>query len=85
MDRVKIIYSCLSKFKDATIRIRTEEPDLSGLPDQSLDWEESIYGEVTELLPDDEPQTLGKSVTKISYNDANLHYCRARDRSISSS
>ena len=37
MDRVKRIYSYLSKFKHATIRIRTKEPDLSGLPNQVFD------------------------------------------------
>ena len=34
MDRVKRIYSYLTKFKYATIRIRTEELDLSSLPNQ---------------------------------------------------
>ena len=39
MDRVKRIYSCLANMRHGTIRIRTEEPDLSGLPDQLFDWE----------------------------------------------
>ena len=82
MDRVKRIYSYLSKFKHATIRIRTEEPDLSSLPDQVFDWEESIYGEVTELLPEDAPQPLGKSVTTISYHDANLYHNVITGRSV---
>ena len=34
IDRVKRIYSYLSKFKYATIRIRTKEPNLSSLPNQ---------------------------------------------------
>ena len=55
MDRVKRIYSYLIKFKHATIRIRTEEPDMSGLSGQVFNWEESIYGKVTELLPKDMP------------------------------
>ena len=55
MDRVKRIYSYLSKFKHAIIRIRTKEPDLSGLSNQIFDYEESIYGEVTKLLPKDVP------------------------------
>ena len=82
MDRVKRIYSYLSKFRHATIRIRTEEPDLSGLPDQAFDWEESIYGEVTELLPEDAPRPLGKSVTTISYHDANLYHNVITGRSV---
>jgi len=82
MDRVKRIYSYLSKFKHATIRIRTKEPDLSGLPNQAFDWEESIHGEVTELLPEDVSQPCGKSVTTISYYDANLYYNIITDRSV---
>ena len=39
IDRVKRIYSYLSKFKHATIRIRTEEPYLSSLPDQASEQE----------------------------------------------
>ena len=38
IDRIKRVYSYLAKMKHATIRIRTEEPDLSGLPDQVFDW-----------------------------------------------
>ena len=40
------LYSCkrfssyLAKFKWATIRIRTEEPDLSSVPTTVCDWEE---------------------------------------------
>ena len=82
VDRVKRTCSYLSKFKHATIRIRTEEPDLSSLPNQVFDWEESIYGEVTELLPEDAPRSLGKSVTTISYHDANLHHNIITGRSV---
>jgi hypothetical protein len=37
--------------KDAIIRIRTDEPDLSALPIPSYDWEKSVYGNVTEIIP----------------------------------
>ena len=43
IDRVKRIYSYLFKFKHTTIRIRAEEPDLSGLPNQVFEREQSIY------------------------------------------
>ena len=72
MDRVKRIYCYLAKFKHATIRIRTEEPDMPGLLDQNFDREESIYGNVSEVLPDDAPPPRGKHVLTISYHDANL-------------
>ena len=82
MDRIKRVYSYLAKMKHATIRIRTEEPDLSGLPDQVFDWEKSVYGEVTELLPDDAPRPLGKEVVTISYHDANLYHNVITGRSV---
>ena len=74
MDRVKRIYSYLSQFQHATIRIRTEEPDLSSLPNQVFDQEKSIYREVTELLPKDTPQKCGKSASTISYYNTNNLY-----------
>ena len=36
VDRIKKIYCYLVKFKHATIRIRTEEPDILGLPDHNF-------------------------------------------------
>ena len=71
---VKRIYCYLAKFKHATIRIRTEEPDVSGLPDQNFDWEESICGKVLQILPDDAPPLLRRKVTTISYYDVNLFH-----------
>ena len=38
LDRVKRVYGYLSKMRHAAIRIRTEEPDFSDLPDLQLDW-----------------------------------------------
>ena len=37
IDIVKRIYCYLATFKHAGVRIRTEEPDMSGLPDQNFD------------------------------------------------
>ena len=82
MDRVKRIYCYLVKSKHTTIRVRTEDPDMLGLPDQNFDWEESIYGKVLEILQDDAPPFLGKCITTISYHDANLFYNIITSRSI---
>jgi hypothetical protein len=61
--------------QDATIRIRTDEPDLSALhAEQHFNWAKTIYGNVTELLPDDAPLPLGGWVTLIHYFDANLYH-----------
>ena len=82
MERIKRLYSYLAKMKHATIRIRTEQPDLSGLPDQLFEWEKSVYGEVKELLPEDAPRSLGKEVVTVSYHDANLYHNVITGRSV---
>ena len=58
--------------KHASIRVRTEEPDYSDLPDNAHDWTYSVYGQIEELLPADAPESLGKHVTLTHYVDANL-------------
>jgi hypothetical protein len=82
MDRVKRIYGYLSKMKDAMIRIRTDEPDLSSLPIPSFDWEKSVCGGVSEIIPTDMPQPLGKHVTLTHYFDANLYHDMMTGRSV---
>ena len=82
MDRVKRMYGYLSKMKDVMIRIRTEEPDLSALPIPSYDWEKSVYGNVTEIIPKDLPSPLGKYVTLTHYSDANLYHDMMTGRSV---
>ena len=82
MTRVKRLYGYLAKMKDGVIRIRTGEPDYSGLPDQAFDWERSVYGDVSELLPSDAPKPLGKYVTLTHYYDANLFHDIVTGRSV---
>jgi hypothetical protein len=60
--------------KDAMIRVRTAEPDYSGLPDQTFDWAQTVYGDVSEILPKDAPPPLGKYVMLPHYFDANLYH-----------
>ena len=74
LDRVRRVYGYLSKMKDAMIRVRTAEPDYSGLPDQAFDWAQTVYGDVSEILPKDAPPPLGKYVTLTHYVDANLYH-----------
>jgi hypothetical protein len=64
------MYGYLLKVKHASIRVRTEEPDFSDLPD--IDWTYSVYGNVEELLPVGAPEPLRKHVTLSHYVDANL-------------
>ena len=39
------------------------------------DWTYSVYGNVTEALPDDAPEPLGKPVVTTTFVDANLYHC----------
>jgi Reverse transcriptase (RNA-dependent DNA polymerase) len=82
LERLKRIYGYLSKMRHAAIRIRTEEPDYSDLPDLEPDWARSVYGEVKELLPHGAPEPLGKHVTTTHYVDANLMHCLITGRSV---
>ena len=43
-----------------------------GLLDQNFDWEASICGKISEVLPDNAPPPLGKHIITISYHNANL-------------
>ena len=82
LDRLKRIYGYLSKMRNAMIRIRTEEPDYSDLPDMEYDWTRSVYGEVSEVMPTDAPPPLGNHVTLTHYVDANLMHDIITGRSV---
>jgi hypothetical protein len=82
LERLKRIYGYLSKMRHAAIRVRTDEPDYSDLPDMEHDWKRSVYGEITELLPQDAPKPLGKPVTLTHYVDANLMHDTVSGRSV---
>ena len=82
LERAKRVVGYLVKFRHATIRFRTEEPDMSSIPTTSYDWEESVYGKVSELLPEDAPEPKGKHVVTISYHDANLYHNVITGRSV---
>jgi hypothetical protein len=56
----------------ACIWIRTNEPDYSDLPKLSHDCSRSVYGDITDLVPHDAPEPLGKHVNITHYVDANL-------------
>jgi hypothetical protein len=74
LNRLKRMYGYLKKFASAAIRVRLLEPDLGELPDQNFDWCHSVYGNIQELLPKHAPKPLGKTVTTITYTDANLYH-----------
>jgi hypothetical protein len=82
LERLKRMYGYLRKFQSAAIRVRTEEPDFSALPDQEFDWCHSVYGNVTEEVPKDIPKPLGKAVVLVTYVDANLYHDMLTGRSV---
>ena len=82
LERAKRVYSYLSKMKNAVIRIRADEPDMTALPDLKYDWSYSVYGEGTELVPHDVPEPLGNYVTLTHYVDANLFHDMLTGRSV---
>jgi hypothetical protein len=82
LERVKRIYGYLSRMSQAKIRVRTEEPDYSGLPNFEYDWSRTVYGAIQELLPEDAPEPLGKWVTLTHFVDANLMHDMITGRSL---
>lgn len=82
MERCQRIYGYLSKMKHAVIRVRTEEPDYSDVPEQQFDWAYTVYGNVEEAIPADLPTPLGKPVVLTTYVDANLYHDWISGRSV---
>jgi hypothetical protein len=82
LDRAKRIYGYLARMSDATIRVRTEEPDHSEWPEQHFDWAYTVYGDVKEEIPKDAPVPLGKYVTLSHFVDANLYHDLATGRAV---
>lgn len=68
--------------KNETIRYRTGEPDYSGISDVVFDWEISVYGIVSEIMPHNLPTPKGRSVTLTHYVDANLMHDLMTGRSV---
>ena len=74
LERLRRICGYLSKFRSACIRVRTEEPDYSDLPDKEYDWSRSVYGNVHEQPAEGRPPPKGKHVVTTTYVDANLYH-----------
>ena len=59
LDHVKHIYGYLYKMKDAEIAICVQEPDYSDIQDEVYNWANTVYGNVTELIPKGCSTTIG--------------------------
>jgi hypothetical protein len=82
LERLKRIYGFLSKISHTVLRICTEEPDYSEVPDLEHDWSRSVYGEITEIVLQDAPEPLGKYITTTHYVDDNLMHDLVIGRSV---
>jgi hypothetical protein len=82
LNRLKRIYGYLKKYKHGAIRIRTELPDYSNIPDEEYDWMYTVYGTVKEQIPRDAPEPLGKEVITTTYEDANLYHDLVTGRAV---
>jgi hypothetical protein len=76
------MYRYLRKYASAAICVQVEETDFSELPDHYVDWCETVYGKVEELLPPDAPKPLGKATTRVHYTDANLQHDLLKGREV---
>ena len=74
MECAKRIYGYLARMEYAMIHVWMKEPDYSALPAQEYDWAQTVYGDVSEILPKDAPPPLGKYVMLTHYFDANLYH-----------
>ena len=83
LERVKRIYGYLLGHDKGAIRVRTEKPDYSELPEQTHDWMYTVYGNVKEEIPKDLPKAAGKSVVLTTYVDANLYHDYITGRAVS--
>jgi hypothetical protein len=81
LEQLKRIYGYLCRFKSAAIRVRINEPDFSTLPVQKFDWAETVYGNVQEEVPKDNPPPHGKPVVPVTSVDANLYHNIVTERS----
>ena len=75
LERTKRMIGYLRKYKTGAICIRTGVPNYSSLGETpQYDRMSSVYGNVTEELPNYAPASLGKEVTITTYVDANLYH-----------
>ena len=82
LERLQRVYGYVLKIKHYSTRNRTKEPDYSYLPNMKYDWSYTVYGNVQEIILNNCPKPLGKSVTTTTTLDANLIHCLATGASL---
>ena len=74
LERLKRIYEYVIRTKDYVIRFRVHQPNYSYIPEQNFEWTHTICGDVKEIIPEDIPKPLGKTVTTTITVEANLNH-----------
>jgi len=82
LERAKRIYGYLANMANAEICIRVNEHDYSRLPEIEYDWASSVYGDISECIPNNIPEPLGNYVTTSHFVDANLYHDMLTGRSV---
>jgi hypothetical protein len=65
--RVKWMYRYLQKLKNASIRVRTEEPDFTATSIQAYDWSEIVFVKIQEAIATDLPKPFCSPVILVCY------------------
>ncbi|MDJ0828176.1 MAG: reverse transcriptase domain-containing protein, partial [Rhodobacter sp.] len=84
IERVRRIIGYVRRFPHAAIRFRTGIPDhesVFGKEAKRYDWMLSVYGNVTEDIPENMPVPKGKPMRTTTFKDANLMHDLATGRS----
>jgi len=83
LDRLKRMYGYLKRNSDGAIRFRTGIPDHEsiGIP-KKYEWIHSVYGRISEEIPQDMPDPRGKPMRTTTYEDANLMHDLVTGRSL---
>ena len=82
LEMIKRFYGYLSKMSEATIRYRTDMPDLEDLDFQEYDWSRTVYADAYEEYPANLPVARGKPVQQLTYVDANLYHDMLSGKSV---
>ena len=75
LERLQRVYEYILKTKHYSPRYRTKEPDYTYLPNMKYNWTYTVYGNLQEIIPNNCPKPLGKSVTSTTNLNANLLHC----------
>ena len=73
LECAKRIVSYLAKMRHVKLKFFTGTPDYSDISGTRYEWERSVYGNVSEMVPHDAPKALGKAVVKTHDIDSNIY------------